>query len=283
MAKIDKSKYTKSQWKKIRDDRRDKKKQLEIEATISKNKLLAEHNKKLGKKYTVLCLKHGVKYSSDYVNKLYNMVKRHCTLPFEMYCLTDDPRYIDPDIHILELPKSLEGWWCKPFMFASELPLEGTVLYMDLDVVLAGNIDKLFTYQPHHWCTIRDFTRVMRPKYNKYNSSIVRFNAGTMNWAWEDFSSAPKMHQRRYHGDQDWLFDAAQRNVPAMLFPDSWVQSWKWEVRSSREWAPGGMRGNRTFKTIETVTPRPECCVCVFHGDPNPENCQDPWVVDNWR
>ena len=33
----------------------------------------------------------------------------------------------------------------------------------------------------------------------------------------------------------------------------------------------------------EDVVPRVECCVVVFHGDPNPEKCQDPWVVENWK
>ena len=30
--------------------------------------------------YNIVCVKHGDKYSADYVNKLYSMCKRHCTL-----------------------------------------------------------------------------------------------------------------------------------------------------------------------------------------------------------
>jgi len=66
------------------------------------------------------------------------------------------------------------------------------------------------------------------------------------------------------------------------LYPDSWVQSWKWEVRKSKQLTVGGTKGKRTFTTIENVKPRVECCVCVFHGDPNPHNCEDPWVKENW-
>ena len=40
----------------------------------------------------VVCLKHGSKYSSEYVNKLYNMCKRHLTVPYEFVCFTDDLR-----------------------------------------------------------------------------------------------------------------------------------------------------------------------------------------------
>ena len=37
----------------------------------------------------ILCMKWGTKYGAEYVNRLYNMVKRHLTLPFKMVCLTD--------------------------------------------------------------------------------------------------------------------------------------------------------------------------------------------------
>jgi len=233
-------------------------------------------------KYYVLCLKHGTKYSFDYVNKLYEMVKRNCTLDFEMVCLTDDPKGIDPRVKILPLPNFLTGWWCKPYIYSNDLPLKGTILYIDLDVVIAGNIDKLFTYQPDHWCTVRDFTRAMRPKWKKYNSSVVKFKTGQLHHVWENFQKDYKSIQRRLFGDQDWLWEASQ-NHQAMLYPDTWVQSWKWEVRKTKEFAHGGMKGNRKFKHIEDVIPRVECCICVFHGDPNPHNCEDPWVVKNWN
>ena len=37
----------------------------------------------------VLCMKWGTKYGADYVNLLYNMVKRHTTVDCKMVCLTD--------------------------------------------------------------------------------------------------------------------------------------------------------------------------------------------------
>lgn len=274
MAKIDKSQYSKEEWKKIKEQRRLEKLAKEFEQNSPSSSQ--------EETYYVLCLKHGTKYSADYVNRLYNMVKRNCTFDYEFVCLTDDTKGLNPNVKTLPLPKELTGWWCKPYMFSKDLPLNGTILYMDLDVVISGNIDKLFTYGAGHWCTIRDFTRVMRPKWQKYNSSIVRFKVGELDHVWRNFEKDPKAIMRQYHGDQDYLYDAT-RNRSATLYPDSWVQSWKWEVRHSRDFAPGGTRGNRKLRTIENVTPRVECCVCVFHGDPNPENCLDPWVVDNWK
>ena len=277
MAKIDKSQYTKDDWRRIKEQRR-LEKQRPQEVITTPTLVTQEDNPK----NYLLCLKHGTKYGPEYVNKLYNMVERNCSVDYEFVCLTDNTNGLDTRIKIISLPGNLQGWWCKPYMYSKDLPINGTVLYMDLDVVIAGNIDKLFTYQPNHWCTIRDFTRAMRPDWKKYNSSVVRFKTGQLDHVWTEFQANQQDIQRRLHGDQDWLYEAT-RNNQAMFYPDSWILSWKWEVRRSKEFSFQGTKGNRKFKTVENVRPRVECCGTVFHGDPNPHNCEDPWVVDNWK
>lgn len=248
-----------------------------------KEKALEEPSIILQDRYYVLCIKHGTKYSSDYVNKLYNMVKRHSNLDFEFVCLTDDKNGINSSITVKALPKDLTGWWCKPYMFSDELGLNGTILYLDLDVVLASNIDKLFIHNSNGWSIIRDFTKVQRPNWDRYNSSVIKFRAGSLNYLWEDFKKNKDFIQRKYFGDQDWIWDKTNKDNPAAYFPDDWIMSWKWQVRKSKELNYKMPRGSRSLKTIETVTPPKACCITVFHGDPNPHNCQDPWVVDNWK
>tara|TARA_B110000503_G_C6995753_1_gene349342 strand:+ start:36 stop:863 length:828 start_codon:yes stop_codon:yes gene_type:complete len=231
----------------------------------------------------ILCLKHGSKYGPEYVNTLYNMVKRHCTIDYTFVCLTENANGLDPNILIRPLPEYLSGWWCKPYMFSNKLELNGTILYMDLDVVIANNIDHLFTFEEGHWCTIRDFTRKMRPGWKKYNSSVVRFKNSQLTNVWESFKNNKEEIERKFHGDQDWLYHVTNESNPAKLFPDEWIQSWKWEIRQTKDFKAGGGRGNRQLRTIENVVPPNNCCITVFHGDPNPNNCKDPWVVDNWR
>lgn len=285
MAKIDKSLYSKEEWQRIRDQRRREKDEDRAE------KERVEHQKKsqeLRKKEVleddkekryILCMKHGDKYSHEYVNRLYNMCKRHCKLDFEFVCVTENSRNINPEITILPLPSNLKGWWVKPYMFSPDLKLNGTILYMDLDVVIANNIDHLFTWNPKDWCIIRDFTRKMRPHWRRYNSSIIRFNSNQLAHIWNEFKREPEKIMRRFHGDQDFIWDADQKG---RLWPDRWILSWKWEVRKTKNYAPGGTRGNRKLALVEDVTPPPDCAICVFHGDPNPHNCDDPWVKKNW-
>ena len=279
MAKIDKSQYTKNEWRRIKEQRKQEKLSNQSNVAVQETTPVLSS---IEKKYHVVCLKHGTKYSAEYVNKLYNMIRKNCTLDFEFWCLTENAKEINSNVKILELPNGLTGWWCKPYVFSKDLPLKGTILYIDLDVVISSNIDKLFTYSPGHWCTVRDFTRAMRPKWHKYNSSVVRFEAGQLDHVWTEFDKNKKEIQRKFFGDQDWLFEATQ-NKKAALYPDSWILSWKWEVRRTKEFTPGGTKGHKKFKHIENVKPRIECCICVFHGDPNPHNCEDPWVVDNWK
>jgi len=279
MGKIDKSQYTKAEWKTLKAKRREEKseeikKQIEFEQAAL-DKLYPERKKRF-----VLCIKHGVKYSSDYVNILKRMVARNLTLSYEFVCLTDDPKGLDDDIKVIALPTDLQGWWCKPYMFSKGLGLDGTVLYMDLDVVISGSLDKLFTYSPKQWCIIRDFTKVMRAGWNRYNSSVIRFEGGKLDHIWKQFQKDKISIMRRHHGDQDFIYEA---DKSALLWPDSWIQSWKWQIRKDKTFAPGGVKGNRKLKRIEHVKPPIECCITVFHGDPNPHNCDDPWVVENWK
>ena len=289
MPKIDKSLYTKEEFKRLKEQRRREKEQKRREEALQELSVLGQqieagenyhpHNPLVKDQNYVLCLKHGDKYSSQYVNTLYSMVKRNLTIPFTMVCLTDNKQGIDSDILCLDLPKELTGWWCKPYMYSADLPLNGTILYMDLDVVVSGNLNKLFDYEPDNWCVIRDFTRAMQPQWEKYNSSVVRFKVGQLHNVWAEFRKDPQKIIRSHFGDQDWLWTAA--NGTAKLWPDEWIRSWKWEIRKDRH-LQSGTKGNRKFRTVEDVVPPDDCCICVFHGDPNPHNCDDPWVRNNW-
>ena len=52
----------------------------------------------------ILCMKWGDKYGPEYVNRLYNIVKQHLTLPFTFICLTDDPTGINPAVQCHPIP-----------------------------------------------------------------------------------------------------------------------------------------------------------------------------------
>ena len=103
-----------------------------------------------------LCIKWGNKYSPDYVNNLYRMIKKNYTKPFTFTCYTDDPEGLlcdsaeIPDDGLLH-PKYWFGkedyCWdrAKFLVFNSHewLGYRGKWCYFDLDVIIQNNIDDI--------------------------------------------------------------------------------------------------------------------------------------------
>ena len=137
----------------------------------------------------IVCVKWGNKYISQYVNVLYNMVKRNTTVPYEFHCITDDPKGLDAHIKVIKFPQQpwIKTWWSKLWMFGPEFPLKGNVLFFDLDVIVFNNIDVLFTHNPDKFMIIRDFNRCRQDDWKQSNSSVMRWTPGTMDFLYEDF------------------------------------------------------------------------------------------------
>lgn len=228
---------------------------------------------------TVLCVRFGNKYGPEYVEKLRNMVSRHLTVPYEFCCLTDDQHPIDGVRSIVRPNEGYsKGWWHKVHMFDPGLGLKGRILYFDLDVIIHDNINKLIINQQNRFMGIRDFNRKFNSNWNALNSSVMSWPAGLHPDIFTVFKIDQKKAQR-LHGDQDWIWQVAKTRIT--FWPDKWIQSYKWEIRDRSEITYNGNR--RYFKTIKNPFIPRECSVCVFHGDPNPHDVQDPYVLDNWK
>lgn len=229
---------------------------------------------------TVLCVRYGNKYGKEYVERLRNMVQRHLTLPYEFVCLTDDPSPISGVRLIIE-PNAgyAKPWWHKVHMFDPSLPISGRILYLDLDVLICGNIDKLvLNKEEKDFFGIRDFNRKFIPNWNILNSSVMSWEGGYHPDIWTVFKTDPTKAQR-LHGDQDWIWQVARSRIT--FWPDQYIMSYKWELRERSE--TERVSGKLRFKTTRNPIIPKECCVVVFHGDPKPENIQDSFVVDNWK
>ena len=51
----------------------------------------------------VFSVRWGTKYSIDYVNRLYNMVKRNLRADFKFYCQTDDTNGMDTNLSLIHI------------------------------------------------------------------------------------------------------------------------------------------------------------------------------------
>lgn len=228
-----------------------------------------------------ICLKHGNKYSAEYVNVLYSMFKRNST-DIRFACYTEDTAGINPEIECFDLPAGppgVQGWWYKPLFFGPDLPTQGTLLFCDLDVIIFRDINKFYEYKPGEFCIIRDFHRQYRPDWKKFNSSVFRLESNQYPHVYNMFMKNAANTMRGFKGDQDYL--DLQLGDFAEYWPDEWVQSYKWEMRHRAPLAPTDH--GKDFIQSSEPTILDETSIAVFHGYPNPHYCKDTWVKENWK
>ena len=214
------------------------------------------------------CVCYGEKYSVEYVQKLYNMVQRNTTLEHNFFIFTDNIEMeIDGHVNIRTFPETLNGWWNKMQLFRDVL--EGDTLYMDLDVVITGNIDCFFNYEPEaDFIGMNDFN----PDTKIFNSSVFKFKPEAMkSKLWQPFTD-DRTKWLRYSGDQNVISDLIIGHPGTKSFPDSWTQSYKWYDR----------KGKRYHKGKWTFEHNGESLVTVFHGEPNPHQSDMDWVKKAW-
>ncbi len=237
----------------------------------------------------IVCLKWGTKYGPEYANRLHRMVGRHLRRPFRFHCLTEDPSGLEAGIVPLPLVGSpgLSGWWHKLSLFAPEFcGLQGRLLYLDLDLVIVGNIDFLYD-APGDFVILRNWSR--NPMWN---SSVMRFRIGAYAPVWNRFRADAEGVMARCHGDQEWIFHCVPE---AANWPAEKIVSYKKSL-DSRAFPLlaklGGERlGLRAPACLDTRLPA-SAAVVVFHGKPDPEDvAQRPYglwkrasfVAHNWH
>ena len=228
------------------------------------------------------CLIHGTAYSWDYVDRLYNMLSRHLTNGILLHVYTEATRavpahMIKHELKDLRVSGPRKSWWYKLQLFNNKHH-NGPMLYFDLDTVITDNIDWI-THQSldYHWAP-RDFKRLWRPQHTGINSSVMWWDTSKFADVWHSFREQDfGMLQRRYPGDQDYISDIITQDRRRFL-DEYLIRSWKWECLDG-----GWDFRKRQHNEPNAGTRLDGASVLVFHGKPNPEEVQDPVVLQHWR
>lgn len=178
---------------------------------------------------TVICLKWGDRYGSEYVNRLYRMVQRNTARPFRFVCFTDDPSGIIDDVEVkpmppFDLPEPMRFHpFRRMFLFRPELEdLSGTVLHLDLDLLVTGSIDPLFDHLPDsRFVTIENWTQ---KEQGIGNMSVFRFRVGELQEVWDRFLPDPMAMMRLYRNSQTFVCRTLGH---VDFFPSQWCLSFK--------------------------------------------------------
>jgi|TARA_R110000868_G_scaffold153038_3_gene378327 hypothetical protein len=194
--------------------------------------------------YNVICVKFGTKYSADFVNKLYNDIKRLTQSEFKFFCYTDDPSGIEPDINIiLPLGKpTLKKVWNKLRLFDPAMPFKGKTFFFDLDVKILKDPlihteekdwEKL-TLIHSHWKIGKLYNRLSNYDV-KINSSVMMWDASNpqMNEYWNSFNSGFRDYfLRKYVGIDRFI---VHEDFEYFVFDHKYIQSKKYQPEVNYE------------------------------------------------
>lgn len=232
----------------------------------------------------VLCMKWGSKYPADYVNRLHAMVARHLAGPFRFVCLTDDPGGVAPGVECLPIPHvdddrpGRDGGWRKLASLDAPLhDLRGTALFLDLDVVILGDLEPFFT-RPGTVLIARDPSRPVG------NSSVYRFAVGAHGSVVDAYRADREAARRAYRNEQAFLSARLAAAGALGYWPDGWCRSFKHDCLP--RWPLNYLR--------DAAVPA-DARIVFFHGHPRPHEAvagfsgwrrftrPTAWVADHWR
>ncbi|MFP8968605.1 glycosyl transferase [Pokkaliibacter sp. CJK22405] len=219
----------------------------------------------------VICIKWGTRYGPEYVNRIYSMVERNITPPFRVYCLTDDSAGVREEVICRGLPDlgvprptNAPGKWPKTAMWGDSLfDIEGVVLFIDLDVIITGNIDDFFSMgKPEDVIVARNW---VKPLERLGQTSIFRFEIGRHGYMLNNFRKDPEGIAGKYQFEQRYVTQCIEGGVK--FWPRGWVRHFRmdclgpWPLRYLRP--PKLPKGSR---------------VVIFPGKPDPSDA----LVGRW-
>lgn len=171
-------------------------------------------------------VKGHVPYTAEYVVRLQRMVAQHLPRPHRFVVLTDQPLVVrSAETLIVPTPEpGVFAWWAKLHLFSRAFDVlagDGArVLYLDLDVVITGDLGPLLDF-PAPFALIPDGAPNFKGKgargvVKRFNSSAMVWNAGEQRSLW---SSWRQSVTETLWGDQDWI---GQQCPSAELLPAQW-------------------------------------------------------------
>ena len=238
-------------------------------------------------------MKWGKRYQSLFVNRLLRSIKRHTKIQTRLICFTDDDNNIDKEVICYPLPKidipkeiSYTPWrklsvWQYPLH-----DLSGDVLFLDLDLVITGNIDRLFSFKPGYYCVIENWTQM---GMHIGNTSCFRFPVKKFKSIFDEFEKNPTKIWKSYHIEQVYLSKKIDDQV---FWPEDWCKSFKHNLLPSwpqRLWKPAELPKNTSLVAF-TGKPDPDDVIIgkwpvkksQFYKKIYKQLKAPNWVIENW-
>ena len=217
----------------------------------------------------IISILWGQLYDVEYVNRLYSMIERNTTLPIRFFVFSNEKLdFLHPEIIQLEEPglridpnQNVHNYRKEVGLCANNLgDLENQrVFFFDLDVLITGNLNDLFTYpKGDKFYIINDWNT----KGNHVGqATCYSFVVGTLGFVKEAFETAPNLAIEKFGtASQEYLSAKVIEKTGTLNFwPEEWFQSFRYHC------LPNAFL--RYFKIPHK--PKPETKVLAFHGHPD--------------
>jgi hypothetical protein len=223
----------------------------------------------------ILCIKWGNKYSAEYVNNLYSMVKRNITPPFTFVCLTDCSDRLVNSIRALPLPVlgcsepvRTRGKWRKVALWGESLHgLQGAALFLDLDSIIINNIDSYFQLgKPEDVILERNWAK---PLSNLGQTSVFRFQIGSHPEILKTFQDNPQGIADKYSYEQHYITHSTKKIMK--FWPRGWTRHFRLHCL-----------GPMPVRMVRPAIIPQGCKIITFPGRPKPEDAQlGKWKPDS--
>ena len=236
------------------------------------------------------------KYTPDYVEKLYNSLKRNCTLDFEFICYSDNPNVVADKVIPLPKKSDIKYHWHKLTyfspLFASQNP-EDEIIIMDIDQVIVSNIDSIIGY-PVGDNEIVSYNKWWGSNGPSLNGGFYKFKSGHCKVIWDTYIRAPKDWQLSYYkngivhykyfGEQNFVEDTARKNdIKITLMPPQWVCKL---TNNKDEDFENQLTYMRKFKKDYMILDKPHDDIKIVHfANPKADmhNSKYDWIKDFWK
>lgn len=240
---------------------------------------------------TIICMKWGTRYGPEFANRLSSMVRRQTNRPTRLLCFTDDSKGLDEGIEVHPLPlvsipppHDVDGWRKLSIWRTPLAKMSGDVLFLDLDLVITGDLDAFFDYCPGKYCVIENWTQKGQ---GIGNTSVFRFPVGKYPHVHDDFFADPATIIKAYGIEQKYISAAIADQV---FWPEEWCISFKHTLVPP--WPLNFFRRPPLPKTARVI---------AFTGKPDPDEAAighwpapwhkkiykhirpSPWIDEHWR
>ena len=241
------------------------------------------------------------KYTPDYVEKLYNSLKRNCTLPFEFICYSDNPNVKADKIIPLPNPKytDIKKHWHKITffspMFAGQEPGDDMII-MDIDQVIVGNVEHIIG-RP-----VGENESLSYKKWWGFTSDWLPLNGGFYKFKsggkcknlWDKFRENPEYWQLKYFksmvvhykyfGEQNFVYNRLKEfDIKLLTVPGQHVCKITSDKRQNMEVSLEYMK---KYNTDYMILDKPHPNIRIVHfANPHTTIHESgfDWIKDYWK